>query len=888
MTLRPALLLALVCVACAGEPELPGESSQVVSVEGALAPTWTGTWAVSPQSSGTTFSGQTLRQIVHTSIAGTAARIQLSNVFGNQSVQFSDVHVAQRTSGSSISTSSDRVVTFGGQSSVTVPAGGLAVSDSIAFAVTALSDVAVSFYLPQGTGPATSHGQGSQTNYIASGDVSGNATVSGSTTGSYYFLMNLDVQNSSSNGAVVTLGASITDGFASSGDANKRWPNDLAVRLVNAGAVVGVLNQGINGNRLLADSGGQSAPNRFDRDVLAQPGVAWVIFSDDPINDLGSSNPPTGSQLITAISGLITRAHTAGIKFLCSTLTPFQGSGGWTTTGETGREQINAFVRGAGSGCDGVVDQDAATHDPANPTKFLPAYDSGDHLHPNDAGLQAIANAVNLTFFGVAPPAEGPFGGTPAAVPGTVQAENYDTGGQGVAYSINSVNGTANGYRTDGVDLENTADAGGGLDIGWTSGGQWFRYTVSVATAGPYTVSFRLASATAVGTNAGTLHLQNAAGASLTGTITAPGTGGWQNWTTVTATATLPAGRQVLTIFQDGGGYNINYLTFAAASSGEAPFGGTPAAVPGMVQAENYDTGGQGVAYSINSVNGTANGYRTDGVDLENTADTGGGLNVGWTSGGQWFRYTVNVATAGSYTVSFRLASATAVGMNAGTLHLQNAAGASLTGAITAPGTGGWQNWTTVTATATLPAGQQVLTIFQDSGGYNINYLTFTTASSGEAPFGGTPAAIPGTIQFENYDVGGEGVAYHDNDGVNSGGQYRNDGVDIEICGDSGGGFDVGWTSTGQWLRYTVNVMAAGTRTVSFRVAAAAAVGATAGQFHIQTPSGTNLSGTINVPGTGGWQTYTNVTASITLPAGEQILELFEETGGYNLNYMTF
>ncbi len=725
MTFRTAILMAITCAACSASPSLEGESDQVASVASPLAPTWTGSWAVSPQSSGSTFNGQTLRQIVHTSISGSAARVQLSNVFGNQPVQISDVHIAQRTSGSSISTASDRVVTFGGQSQITIAAGGLAVSDSIGFAVSALSDVAVSVFLPQFTGPATSHQQGTQTNYIASGDVSGNATLSGAgTTGSYFFLVNLDVQNTSSSGAVATLGASITDGFASSQDGNRRWPNDLAVRLVNAGIVVGVLNQGINGNRLLADGGGQSALNRFDRDLLAQPGVRWVIFSDDPINDLGSSNPPTGDQLITGITQLITRAHQAGLKFLCSTLTPFQGSGGWTSQGETGRGQVNAFVRGASSGCDGVVDQDVATHDPANPTRFLPAFDSGDHLHPNDAGLQAIANAVNLNFFGSVAP-EGPFGGTPAAVPGTMQAENYDTGGQGVAYNVNSVNGSANGYRTDGVDLENTSD-------------------------------------------------------------------------------------------------------------------------------------------------------------------TGGGLNVGWTSGGQWFRYTVNVSTAGAYSVAFRVASQAAVGTNGGSFHLQSASGTNLTGTVNAPGTGGWQVWTTVNATATLPAGQQVLTVFQDTGGYNLNYLTFASAGSGEAPFGGTPAAIPGTIQIENYDVGGEGVAYHDNDVMNSGGKYRTDGVDIETCGDTGGGFDVGWTNAGEWLKYTVNVATAGTRTVSFRVAAAAAVGTTAGRFHIQTPSGTNLSGTINVPGTGGWQTYTTVTATITLPAGQQILELFEETGGYNLNSMTF
>jgi lysophospholipase L1-like esterase len=718
--------MAFLCAACAADPEQPEESNPFASVAQGVAPTWTGTWAVSPQSSGTTFSGQTLRQIVHTSIAGSAARVQLSNVFGNQSVVIKDVHIAQRTSGSSIATSSDRVVTFGGSSQVTIPAGGLAVSDSVAFAVSALSDVAVSLFLPQATGPATSHGQGSQTNYIASGDVSGSATLSGAgTTGSYFFLMNLDVQNTSSAGAVVTLGASITDGFASTANANRRWPNDLAVRLVNAGLVVGVLNQGINGNRLLADSGGPSAPNRFARDVLAQPGVQWVIFSDDPINDLGAANPPTGDQLITAISGLITRAHQAGLKFLCSTLTPFQGAGGWTTQGETGRGQINTFVRGASSGCDGVVDQDVATHDPANPTRFLPAYDSGDHLHPNDTGLQAIANAVNLTFFGGAPPVEGPFGGTAAAVPGTVQVENYDTGGQGVAYNVTSINGTADAYRSDGVDLENTTDTGGGLNIGWTTGGQWFRYSVNVATAGAYTVGVRVGSATAVGATGGSLHLQNATGTNLTGTVNAPGTGGWQTWTTVNATATLPAGQQVLTVFQDTGGYNLNSLTFTSAASGEAPFGGSPAPIPGTIQIENYDLGGEGVAYHDSEVANQGGKYRTDGVDVESCSDTGGGFNVGWTNAGEWMKYTVNVATAGTRTVSFRVAAMAAVGTTAGRIHLQTPSGTNLTGTINVPGTGGWQTYTTVTANLTLPAGQQILELFEETGGFNLNSMTF-------------------------------------------------------------------------------------------------------------------------------------------------------------------
>ncbi|GAB3871103.1 hypothetical protein GCM10027610_134020 [Dactylosporangium cerinum] len=364
---------------------------------------WTGTWATSPQSSGTTFNNQTLRQVVRTSIGGTAARLRLSNVFGSQPVTITNVHIAKRTSGSSIDPASDRTVTFGGATSVTIPVGGSATSDAAPFTVDALADVAVSFHLPQPTGNATVHDFGGQTNYVVPGNAAGNATLSGAQIRTnYFFLTNLDVQNAAATGAVATLGASITDGIGSGTDANRRWPNDLAVRLAQSGRTVGVLNQGISGNRLLADGAGQSAANRFERDVLSQAGVKWVIFSDDPINDLGSNrtNPPTGQQLIDAVKPLIARAHTAGVKFLCSTLTPFQGSGGWSAAAETSRGAYNAFVRGASSGCDGVIDQDNATHDPARPTWFLPNLETGDHLHPNEAGLQAIANAVNLSLFG--------------------------------------------------------------------------------------------------------------------------------------------------------------------------------------------------------------------------------------------------------------------------------------------------------------------------------------------------------------------------------------------------------------------------------------------------------------------------------------------------------
>lgn len=333
----------------------------------------------------------------------------------------------------------------------------------------------------------------------------------------------------------------------------------------------------------------------------------------------------------------------------------------------------------------------------------------------------AVCAAAMLSV-SVAFAAEGPFGGTPAAIPGTVQAENYDTGGQGVAYNVTSINGTANSYRSDGVDLEVTTDTGGGDNLGWTATGQWFKYTVTVANAGTYLVTFRVA---ALGAVTDAFHIANSSGANLSGNINVPATGAWQTWTSVMATVTLPAGQQTLTFDQDHAGWNLNYFTISTTGG---PFGGTPGAVPGTVQAENYDLGGQGIAFNVTSVNGSNNGYRSDGVDLEVTTDTGGGNNLGWTTGGQWFKYTVNAASAGTYTVTFRLASPN--GVTDG-LHISNSSGTNLTGSVNVPATGGWQNWTNVTASVTLPAGQQVLTVNQDNAGWNINYMTFASSGGG-------------------------------------------------------------------------------------------------------------------------------------------------------------
>jgi hypothetical protein len=218
-------------------------------------------------------------------------------------------------------------------------------------------------------------------------------------------------------------------------------------------------------------------------------------------------------------------------------------------------------------------------------------------------------------------------------------------------------------------------------------------------------------------------------------TVTSPGTGTW-----ATATVQL-TGAQFEEAQNDSADLRLNVTNASAplivrsvtmsTTGGEGPYGGTPAAVPGTVQAANYDTGGQGVAYNVTSVNGTANSYRPDGVDLETCSDTGCGYDIGWTAAGQWFKYTVNVATAGTYTVSLRLASPNGV---SDALHVANSAGTNLSGAVNAPSTGGWQTWTTVTTSVTLPAGVQTLTLDQDNGGWNIHSMAFTT--------GGTPANL--------------------------------------------------------------------------------------------------------------------------------------------------
>ncbi|GAA1646553.1 GDSL-type esterase/lipase family protein [Actinoplanes couchii] len=359
---------------------------------------WVGTWGTAVESGGRSFEKHTLRQIVHTSIGGGAARIRLTNEFGTRPLVVGAVRLARPVSGGTIDPATDRAVTFGGRTSVTIPVGETAVSDEVSFEVPADGDVAVSTWLPSVTGPSTRHGIAVQHNYVAGGDQASAPKLSGiRTESSWFFLSGLDVR--SDGGAVVAFGASITDGLGSRFGANVRWPDLLSDRLRKAGHEVGVLNAGISGNRFTADDRGESGVNRFERDVLSRPGVRWVIISDDALNDLGAADPPSVSRLTGTLRDLTARAHAAGVRVICSTLTPYQGAGYWSARGEAGRAEINAFIRSGGSGCDFVLDQAAATQDPSAPTRFRREFDSGDHLHPSAAGFQAIADAADLSWF---------------------------------------------------------------------------------------------------------------------------------------------------------------------------------------------------------------------------------------------------------------------------------------------------------------------------------------------------------------------------------------------------------------------------------------------------------------------------------------------------------
>lgn len=357
-----------------------------------------GTWGASTDRTGGTVTNQTVRDIVRTSIGGSGLQVKLSNVFGSQPVTFGDVSVGVVQSGAALVPGSNQEVTFSGSNSVTVPAGAEVLSDPLPGSVPAQSNLAVSIFVQGASGTVTGHNLATQTNFVsAAGDHAGDdaATAFTTTISNWYYLDGLFVNEPRNVGTVVALGDSITDGFRSTVGGNNRWPDFLARRLLTkpASQQYGVVNEGISGNKILTDGAGVSALNRFDRDVLAQPNAKTIIFLEG-INDL--SGGATADQVIAGDRQLIARAHAANRCIIGATLTPF----GTSSANEQAEViTVNNFIRSSGE-FDSVVDFNKAVADPADPNRMLPAFDSGDGLHPNDAGYQAMANAINLKALG--------------------------------------------------------------------------------------------------------------------------------------------------------------------------------------------------------------------------------------------------------------------------------------------------------------------------------------------------------------------------------------------------------------------------------------------------------------------------------------------------------
>jgi lysophospholipase L1-like esterase len=356
------------------------------------------------------FSNQTLRQIVHTSIGGSRVRVVLSNRYGTAPLAIGAAHLALRDKDSAIQQASGRPLTFSGKPAFTIPPGAVAYSDPVNLTVPQMGDLAIDLYLPGTTdspAPLTMHNAAFQTNYVSeTGNHAGSSKVPVSaTTQSWFILHRVEVAAPNSVGGLIAFGDSITDGTRSTPDANNRWPDLLARRMLSQTTPLrmGVMNAAIAGNRVLSDAvftAGINAQARFDQSVLAQPGVTHVIFMEG-INDIGGGreNPaPSADDVIGAHKQIIERAHARGLKIFGATLTPFYGAAYYTEVGEAKRQAVNEWIR-TSKAYDGVIDFDKATRDPNDPKKLLAQYDSCDHLHPSDAGYKAMAEAVDLGLF---------------------------------------------------------------------------------------------------------------------------------------------------------------------------------------------------------------------------------------------------------------------------------------------------------------------------------------------------------------------------------------------------------------------------------------------------------------------------------------------------------
>jgi hypothetical protein len=436
----------------------------------------------------------------------------------------------------------------------------------------------------------------------------------------------------------------------------------------------------------------------------------------------------------------------------------------------------------------------------------------------DNTGTTTTSNAITIQV--IAPPSSTPFGGSPAVIPGLVEAENFDDGGEGVAYHDLTQGNAGGQYRQTNVDIEATLDSGGGYSIGYVSAGEWLKYSVSVTASASYTLEARVASPS----GGGMLHVEVDA-TDITGALAIPNTGGWQTWRSIRlANIPLSAGPHVLRVAFDANGGNgwvgnFNYMTWSVTSPGNAP----PAVQ--LTAPLNNASFTPPASMTISATAADADGVAQVAFYVGSTllaVDTSAPYSVSWT-----------LVPAGDYTLTARA--------------LDNAGMATTSSSV----------------------------------------IVHVVAATSPTPFGGTRAAVPGIVEAENFDDGGEGVAYHDSTAGNSGGQYRQTDVDIETTTDLGAGYSVGYVAAGEWLAYSINVAASGSYTLQARVASPYANGT----FHIEI-DGINVTGALTMPNTGGWQVWQNVTRTgISLTAGaHQMRIVFDSAGllGYvgNLNYI--
>jgi lysophospholipase L1-like esterase len=377
---------------------------------------WITTWGAAdtvPAANSPVFNNQTLRLIVHTTIGGNQVRIKLANTFGSKPLSIGRAGVALQESGATLVAGSNRMLTFGGRPSIVIPIGAYVLSDSLPLHVSPQQHLAVSFFVSGDSGPVSMHPLALQTSFTStSGDFVARDDDGAfqSTINNWPYLAGVEVSSAAVSRSIVVFGDSITDGYGSTTDADHRWPDHLSNRLIAAHRNIGVVNEGIGGNRIWHDAiptrlvFGPNGLSRFDRDAITVAGASHIVVLLG-INDIGHARPTTNpeeqvsaEEIIVGLEQFALRAHSHGMRIIAGTLTPYRGAAYFDDQGEEKRQRVNAWIRTA-KDFDGVIDFDFAIRDPAAPTQIKAPYDSGDHLHPSDEGYRAMAATIDLALF---------------------------------------------------------------------------------------------------------------------------------------------------------------------------------------------------------------------------------------------------------------------------------------------------------------------------------------------------------------------------------------------------------------------------------------------------------------------------------------------------------